>query len=160
MARRAAAPRCCPWRRIPQSRFARRNAYKKTSHRPMLERVAYSSGKKREFVYRAALSDPDGCWSNLRNHGPSNALRLVRRRCACRITRTTGFQPVATQPEFKRIAVKYMSHPVDVVARVVTLIPHVATTESTNIIERDQAKFLRKKFTAEFYGSSNDGLLA
>ena len=60
------------------------------------------------------------------------------------ITRRASLQPVATQTEFKRVAVKHMSHPVDVVAGVVTLIPYVATTKFIDVIEFNQAQLLRQ----------------
>ena len=48
----------------------------------------------------------------------------------------------------------------DVVPGVIALIPHVARTKSMDVIELYQAQFLREKFATEFYGGSNDGLLA
>src|SRR5437773_10183397 len=70
MALHIAARQHCPSQQTDQNHCALRNDDKKTSPRPTSELVAYSSGKKRESVYRAVSSNPERRRSNLRNLGP------------------------------------------------------------------------------------------
>jgi hypothetical protein len=90
----------------------------------------------------------------------STALGRFNGSQAAWMTRPVGFKPAAVQTEFKRITIKQVPHPVDVVPGTVVLTAHVAGTKSMNVIELNQAQLLREKFATEFHGARNDRLFA
>jgi hypothetical protein len=64
------------------------------------------------------------------------------------------------ETELKRVTVKHVPHPVDIVARVIALISRVTGAASVSVIEAHKAQFVRKKLATKFYRGGDNGLLA